>query len=283
VSELQWISGLKPLTLTLTSPHSLHESLGWDRPVLLYGSRAQGVDDEVADIDLWAFYDPEELTAIDREIRTRFFNIKHAGVKGHITARDLSSFAQSVERCDLELIAQLQDAVVVSSGDASWGLSRLLDQASQPLTEAVRRAWFQYHYVAMRGADRSCDNPLFRGAAHGALVALSETLNHAMRAAIVLAGQPYRYHKWLHADLMAIPSGSIIGPGVERVFDLIERGDLRKKHANETPAIAVETKAIRNHLIETAKASGINEPWLDKWWYHIDASKQVIDGVKWGE
>ena len=117
------------------------------------------------------------------------------------------------------LIFELRNACIIRE---SHGVAaRLVEDALRPMPEAVRRAFFQYHYVEFRGDDRAADHPLDRGDPVAVLMAQTAALTHALQAAIVLHGEPYPYSKWLFHQAVQTPTGRVLPPLDGQWLDLL--------------------------------------------------------------
>jgi len=260
----------------LTHPCEALARLSRVRPVIWYGSRARGVDDAAADVDLWMLVSEDEREAVRTAAGTLFFPLTVDGVTGHVTVKTTDELAAAFAGpCDLPMIFELRHAMLVQDEHAA--AQGLLDRAKRPMPEAVRRAWFMHHYVEMRGEHRAADSPMRRGDAMAVLLAVARTLEQAMRASIVLGGEPYPYHKWLRTRLDDRP----IAATVDRVLACIEAGWTRRAGDENDNAITADLRAIRAVLVDGAKSNGVDEPWLDRWWYHIDAARRVVSDASW--
>ena len=117
------------------------------------------------------------------------------------------------------------------------------------MREEVRRAWFRYHYVEMRGEHRAADNPIERGDSVAVLQAMTQTLSHALRAAVVLDGQPYPYIKWLAHAAFQTPTGKRLAPRVAELLDCLACDALRlpgpEKTTSHQPEAARDPAAPR--------------------------------------
>lgn len=247
--------------------------------MIWYGSRARGVEDEVADVDLWMLVDHEQVKNVERVAGTRFFVIQIGDVAGHITLRTIDQLESAFGPVAMETLYELRGSRVIR--DRMGVAGALRDRARNTMPEAVRRAWFAHHYVEMRGEHRSADNPMFRGDAAAVLFGVTRTLDQALRAAMVLDGEPYPYHKWLHTSAGQTPTGRVIAGLVDESISLIEKGELRRVGDERDNPLSMKLREIRQTLIEAAKAGGLDGPWLEKWWYHIDSSRRSVQDVTW--
>lgn len=247
--------------------------------VFLHGSTTRGVDDRGSDLDLWLLQSDSDLAALDAASDTRFFEIELDGKPGHLNAESLSSFSQRLERCDMHLIAELRQAVILA--DHTGKARELLDMARRSMRDEVRRAFFFYHYVEMRGDHRSCDNPMERGHSFAVLASLAKTLAHALRAVMVLDGEPYPYEKWLHQTAVLTPTGSLLAPHVDQILNHLAADCLRLIGPEPANPISQTLRQIRQLLIDAARDRGIDEPWLEKWWLHINQARDVVTTVRW--
>jgi len=187
--------------------------------VILHGSTCDGIDDAVSDLDVWLLLSAPDLKRLDALSPTLFFEFRLEDKPGHFNAISAESFWERMRYCDLTLIAELRNAVIIQD---PHGIARLLiADASRKMPEAVRQAFFRYHYVEHRGDDRAADHPLDRGDPVAAITAQTAALGHALRAAMVLHGEPYPYSKWLYRRASETPTGRALAPKVEQWIDLL--------------------------------------------------------------
>jgi hypothetical protein len=240
-----------------------------DGTLLLHGSTTAGVDDEWSDLDVWLL-PPTETPG-------KFIEFVCDGKKGHVNIESQRTFEDRVQRCDFALIYELRRSVLLQ--DDAWG-QQLIATASRPMSDAVREAWFAYHYIEMRSEHRACDNPINRGDAIALLLAVQPTLTHAMQAAMVLDGEPYPYSKWLPTAAAKTPTGAKVVPLIEEMIDLLGAGALRQAGPEGTHPINRKLKQIRQTLIDAARAGGLDAPWLSHWYLHLGLRRQ-IEHVTW--
>jgi hypothetical protein len=247
--------------------------------VIFYGSLTQGWDDKFADVDLWLLLPDEEMPGLDARSETRFFGFELDGRAGHLTAHGVSEFRDKVRQCHMDTLYQLRGGVVLTD---PCGLAAPVHQAAQaPMPEAVRRAFFMHHYVEMRSEHRACDNPMERHDPVALLLSLPKVLAHALRAAMVLEGEPYPYDKWLWHAARGTPTGQRLAPHVQGILDQLGRGMLSFPGTEKENPIGKELYALRRLLIQSAREHGINEPWLDKWWLHMDQAERARADARW--
>ncbi|OPZ05922.1 MAG: hypothetical protein BWZ10_02999 [candidate division BRC1 bacterium ADurb.BinA364] len=245
----------------------------------LHGSTAMGVDDDGSDLDIWLALDKEQVWALNRGAGTGFFGFDLNGKAGHLNAESWESLAARIEHCDMDLIFQLRRAVLLRDPCGAFG--RLIESAWRPMRRETRDALFQYHYVEMRGEHRSCDNPLARGDAMAALLAVGKTLGHALRAAMVLDGEPYPYDKWLYRMAVQTKSGGRMAPYVDAALEALESGALHRIGSHKDNPIDRALNAIRAELIRSAQAAGLSAPWLYQWWLYIPQSREAQRTARW--
>jgi hypothetical protein len=113
------------------------------------------------------------------------------------------------------------------------------------------------------------------------LLALADTLNHALKAAMVLDGQPYPYEKWLRAAASRTRTGRRLMPMVERTLDVLAADGLRFPGPDAGNPINRELWRVRETLIRAARRSGIDEPWLDTWWLHMTQARHAVRNIRW--
>lgn len=247
--------------------------------VVLYGSLTQGFDDEFADVDLWLLLSDDRLRALDAGSSTRFFEFESDGKKGHMTAHTCASFRDKVHRCDMDTIFHLRRAVLLADpGGAAGSLCR---SVLAPMPAMVRRAFFMHHYIEMRSEHRACDNPIERRDPVALLLSLPKAVAHALRAAMVLDGEPYPYDKWLYHAARRTPTGAELAPHVEAILDLLAGDGLRSGRPERDHPLSLELRAIRRVLIDRARAGGIDEPWLISWWLAMDEDERQFAATRW--
>ena len=155
--------------------------------------------------------------------------------------------------------------------------------ARSPMSPDVRPTLFMNHYIEIRSEHRACDNPIERRDPVALLFFLPKVLAHALRAAMVLDGEPYPYDKWLFQVARSSPTGGLIAPSIDRVLDLFAAGHLRTPGPEPEHPIGLELRVIRNILLESARAGGIDEPWLIRWWPCMDEARAAMESVRWGD
>jgi len=275
----KWTAALANFVPRFLDTHPVLGHFADNAAIVLHGSTACGIEDDFSDLDLWLIVSETELRRLDVASSTRFFEFQIENKPGHFGAVSAQTHAQRMRHCELSLIAELRSARVIH--DPHGVASRLITDASRPMPDAVRRAYFQYHYVEHRSDDRAADHPLNRGDPVAAITAQAAALGHALRAAMVLDGEPYPYFKWLYRCASAAPTGRVLSPKVQEWIDLLGQNALRDSTGSNSHALARKMKEIRLALIDAARATGIDEPWLNQWWLHIDAARAGIQEVQW--
>jgi Domain of unknown function (DUF4037) len=210
----RWTTALGVFTPVFFRQHPVLSAF-WDcAAIILHGSTTIGVDDEISDLDLWLVMKDDQLGNLDAASSTRFFEFQLEGKAGHFTAISAESCEERITRSDFPLIAELQTAQIVR--DYNGVGSKLVRRASQEMPESVRRAFFKYHYIEFRSDDRAADHPLSRCDPVAALLAQTAALGHALRAVMLLHGEPYPYFKWLYRAALATPTGAAIAPLIDQ-------------------------------------------------------------------
>jgi hypothetical protein len=274
-----WVKRLREFVPVYLAEHPALACVADEATLLLHGSTTRGIDDPFSDLDVWIFLPAAMLPDLDAATATRFFPFELDGKPGHFTVDPSEEVARRLRHCGFPLIAELRVAETLADPrDEAGSLVRF---ARQPMREEVRRAWFRYHYVEMRGEHRAADNPIERGDAVAVLQAMTQTLSHALRAAMVLDGEPYPYVKWLAHAAFQTPTGSLLAPRVTELLDCLARDALRLPGPEKQHPVSRKLREIRLLLVEAARASGIDEPWLDEWWFHIVQARERIREVVW--
>jgi len=247
--------------------------------VVLYGSTMLGVDDAFSDIDLWLLLSKGDLAGLDAVSETRFFTFKVDGKAGHVVAHTADELRRRLEGCDMDTVYHLRNAEILT--DDLGAAAGLIEAARRPMRQEVADAFFFYHYVEMRSDHRACDNPMDRTDPIALLMFLPKTIAHALRAAIVLDGEPYPYEKWLYQAACKTPTGRRLAPTVEAVIDLLGEDQLRYPGPECDHPIGRELMTLRRTLIDAAHAHGNHAPWLNEWWLHMNQARDAIQGVRW--
>ena len=107
------------------------------------------------------------------------------------------------------------------------------------------------------------------------LQALTSAISHAQRAAMVLDGEPYPYIKWLAKASSATPTGQRIAIDVEEIIDLIGTGALRLGGPESKHPLNRKLREVRRALIDAARSKGIDAPWLNHWYLHLDERSKI--------
>ena len=261
----EWADRVRSELPKLADANTTVASLLDGSSVLLHGSTTRGIADSYSDLDVWL------LPSI--EGHKEFIDFRVSNKPGQLQIESRRDFEGRIRRCDLPLIFELRDALVLRDDDG-WGRG-VIALARREMTEQVRDAWFAYHYIEMRSEHRSCDNSIERRDEAALLLALTSTLSHALRAAIVFDRQPYPYTKWLAASAAETATGREIVPIVGDVISLIETGALRQGGPEDQHPINLKLREIRQKLISAARSGGLDGPYLTTWWMHLDIRERV--------
>ncbi len=255
------------------------DSLAGEYGIALHGSTTHGVDDKVSDLDFWLILNESTLERFDALSPSRFIDVEIEGKPGHLNPVTIEEFEKAFSPPLFEMINELQSAVALV--DPSKAFARCQERAYRPMNESVRRAAFFSCYVEMRACHKSADNPMDRHDAWTALSAVVKTVEYGMKCALILDGHPYPYGKWLYVEAHKSPTGQVIIPCVERILSLLEGGHHALMGPERENAISQELRVIRKNLIEKANQTGIDEPWLNRWWHFIDEARGALETVAW--
>ncbi|MCL5269090.1 MAG: hypothetical protein M1457_00695 [bacterium] len=247
--------------------------------IVFHGSTTLGVDDPYSDLDIWMLAPSHKIEQADALSTTRFFEFKLDGKPGHLNLESREDFACRVGECDMQLMAELRPCEVLLDTDGF--ASELASRARQPMSDAVRRAWFCYHYVEMRSEHRACDNPIERRDGLALLQALVPAIGHALRAAMVLDGEPYPYGKWLGRAAAATPTGRLVAAKADEILALLGTDALRLPGPEKQHPLSLKLREIRALLIAAARAAGIDEPWLTSWWLYMTKAREGVRATRW--
>ncbi len=98
---------------------------------------------------------------------------------------------------------------------------------------------------------------------------------------MILDGEPYPYEKWLHHFASMTPTGGGVAAGATAILDHLAADALRLKGpANDNP-LCQALRAIRMVLVDAARSKGIDEPWLTRWWEHIEQARSTTANLVW--
>ncbi len=247
--------------------------------VLLYGSTSCGVDDAYSDIDLLLLVREEDACVLKDTSGTDFFDFPVRGKAGHLTVEPLNLWQQRLRTCQMPYIYQLRNAIPICGETPEVG--DLLQSARKPLPGHVAHAFAAYHYTEMRSWHRSCDNAMERHDPVALLLLLPQALADAMRAALIMQGVPYPYDKWLYQELVCRVECASLCASLGRILELLGQDGLQLKLRESANPISNELRAIRQDIIEMAKSRGWDEPWLDKWWLHMDEIRDTVGHITW--
>ncbi|MEE8558973.1 MAG: GNAT family N-acetyltransferase, partial [Myxococcota bacterium] len=130
---------------------------------------------------------------------------------------------------------------------------------------------------------RACHGPTNRGQSIPLLQFATETIGHALRAAIILDGEPYPYDKWLSWAAQRTPAGARVEEGAQGVLELIAEDGLRRPGPESQHPLREGLHRIRQMLIEAAREASIEGPWLEEWWLYLDPAREAIRWTRWEE
>ena len=275
----KWVARLCEFLPGFLDAHPVLGAFASSGDAVLHGSTTFGFDDDVSDLDLWLLLPEAELAEVDAAGGTRFFGFQVDGKEAHINAESAEGFAAEVDGCEMIRIAELRQAEPILT---NMGVSEgLIDRVRQPMREEVRRGMLCFHYVEMRGFHRNCDNPMFRGDSAAVLLTLSLTLTETLRCALLIDGEPYPYEKWLRFAAARTPTGIRIIERIDALVDHLSPELLRRAGPEADHPINLALHEMRDVLIEAARASGIDEPWLQLWYLHMAQAREVREQLRW--
>jgi predicted nucleotidyltransferase len=285
-SKDYWVRSLKNYIPEFLKKHPILKNFHKNASVILHGSITLGFDDPFSDIDLWFLLPEEELVELESVSESFFFDIELNNKPGHLNAESIEDFSKRFrqlknyyDQSDMDIVFQLRNAKIVI--DKSGIGNELIKLACKPMRKEVSDIFFFYHYVEMRSEHRASDNPMERQDPVGVLLSLPKTIAHALRAAMVLDGEPYPYDKWLYHRASQTPTGKKLVPSIDKIIDLLAEDYLRFEGSESEHPISQELRVIRKILIETAQVKGNNSPWLDKWWLHMTQPRDSIKDIHW--
>lgn len=247
--------------------------------VALHGSTTTGVDDRWSDLDVWLLLPEAALSFVDECAGTRFFDFEIDKKPGHCNAESVTDFQRRLADCDLCLIAELRNAFPLA--DPLGILSPLLEESRRPMREEVALAWFRYHYVEMMSERKGGQNPSNRGQPLPLLLFSSKALAHALRAALVLDGEPYPYDKWLDEAARRSAIGSEVTKLAETLLEQLGARALEHPGPDVEHPIRNTLGAIRDLLRERGVGCGVDVDWLNTWWLHLHEARNGVRHLRW--
>lgn len=277
-SQSYWVEASKRYFSSRKAPPVLGHLPG-EYCIVLHGSAARGIDDKVSDLDYWLVIDEPSLTKFDAMCPSRFVEVEIEGKPGHMNPILFAEFNAAFTSPKFEIINELRCAIALY--DPRGSFAEVKRRAQLPVNDAVRRVAFFECYVEMRAAHKSVDNPMDRHDAWATLSGVVGTIQYAMKCALILDGRPWPYGKWLHVETRKCPTGQRIVPSIERVLNLLAEGRQALLGPERENAISKELKIIRSTLVDRARETGIDEPWLNKWWLYIDEARAAVQSVEW--
>ena len=255
-----------------------------------YGSLSRGIADEFADIDLVCLLEPDAYRRASSNRTSDFFDFTLDGRKGHVTVEPITDWTGALESCKVETIFEMRFARLLAGDPAkSEARDRLTRQfrdavarANRPPSETARRRLFFHHYVQFRSAHRAAQDPMNRQEPHAVFMFLGLAMAQAFRAALILEGKPFPYEKWLRKTALETETGRSIAGYADHIISLLGSGALRREGGErENPLSQTLRQGMRRALMEAARDSGIDEPWLDRWWEHIGESRAALQEMSW--
>ena len=274
-----WTKRLRGFLPEFFEQHTVLSRFHQRASVIFHGSTTMGIDDEHSDLDLWLLLTAADLAKLDAVSETRFFEITVDGKLGHLNADSVEGVSERLRRCDMDLIFQLRNAEIMS--DDTGAAEQLIGLARTPMSKRVSEAFFFYHYVEMRGERRACGSPMQRGNPIGLLLAASKAIAHILKAALVLDREPYPYDKWLSYAAAKSTTGQQVLPKIDNVLDLFAGDALRLKAPLRNHPLYCALKDARDVLIQSARAKGLDAPWLTHWWLYMNQAQDEIKGIRW--
>lgn len=277
-NRIPWVPAARRFFESAGRPPVLDPLLG-EYGIALHGSTTHGIDDKVSDLDFWLILNESTLERFDALSSSRFIDVEIQGKLGHLNPVTIEEFESAFSPPRFEMINELQSAVALI--DPPRAFARCQARARRPMNESVRRAAFFSCYVEMRACHKSADNPMDRYDAWTALSAVVKTVEYGMKCALILDGHPYPYGKWLYVEAHKTSTGQGIISSVDNILGLLGGGRHALLGPERENQISQELRVIRNHLIEKANQTGIDEPWLDRWWHFIDEARCTLETVAW--
>ncbi len=247
-----------------------------DVSVLLVGSTALGVVDEVSDVDLQLVCrEPlvEEFKRSHRELGIvgmedeLFVELEvQSGRGGHYTLRTVESLAEELARGEDSALWLAATACALHD---PIEVVRLLSQ-HYPLREEVWLQRCRSTYVAFRQASRVMDNAAERGDRWALLWATTEALRQAHRCALAVDGVPAPYDKWLHAVATRFPTGAAVAKVAGDCSMLLCDDSTYLPGPHKQNHIVILLEEVRCVLIDGLASKGVRDDWLMHWWRHLD-------------
>ena len=133
----------------------------------------------------------------------------------------------------------------------------------------------------MRSFHRGADNPMNRNDAVAAYLNTAQSRLHALRACLSMESEPYPYDKWLSRSAPKTATAQKLAPHVARLMDDLADDALRFPGPESDDALSQDFRGIRSLLIDSARQTGIDEPWLTRWWEHINQARSATSRVRW--
>ncbi|NQX47512.1 hypothetical protein HQN87_19440 [Paenibacillus tritici] len=273
-NELLQEIGSYILTDILNHPLIVEDSMNIS--ILLDGSTALGIVDDISDIDIILICREEcyesitgrfERAGLIPEQSSLFVDVHLPGGKtGHYTLLRLSGLEQALLKGQMDWLWNASVSCIYHDPlDVKALFAQFLPLPPELLMSIRKNA-----YIDLRSAAKSLDNPVRRGAAFPILFQAVEVFKWALRCAITVEGYPYPYDKWLVPVAEQLPVG-------KRVLDcmndfwlyLREDASYVAMYQEDNSFVKME-KRVRKVLLEELRLRGIEEPWLVEWWKYME-------------
>lgn len=281
VNAQKWAAASREFIPGFIHDHKILKHVQDKATVVLHGSTTLNVDDPYSDLDFWLILDEEEEMQFNALTKESFFLLEIQGKQGHINPFPLRELRACFNgSINMVLAYEVKNAIAIL--DKKEHFQSIKSQANTPLTDGVRYAHFFRNYIEMRASHRSCDNPMERHDHFAMLYNVMDTLKFALQAAFVLDRKPYPYDKWIYAHAHRAETPKTLVPLIDNILEHIASGPSALHGPERDNKISQELRKIRAILVEKARQTGIDQPWLNAWWRFIEESKRAVQVARWG-
>ncbi|WNS41344.1 hypothetical protein [Paenibacillus sp. MMS20-IR301] len=244
--------------------------------ILLDGSTALGIADNISDIDLILVCTDEcygaitarfEQAGLIPEGSSLFMDVHLPGGKtGHYTLMKLSGLEQALLRGDLGWLWNASVSRLYHDPLDIGGLfARFIPLAPDVLMNLRKQT-----YIELRSCAKSLDNPVRRGEAFPILFQATEVFKQALRCAITVEGHPFPYDKWLVPVAEQLPAGERVLEAMKDFWSYLKDDNSYTAMYQEDNNFVKMEKRVRKVLLEELRLRGIEEPWLTEWWKYME-------------
>jgi len=244
--------------------------------ILLDGSTALGIADDISDIDIVLVCREESYMSITSRFKQAELIPEHSslfvdvhlpgGKTGHYTLLKLSELEQALLKGNMDWLWNASVSCLIHDPlDLGALFGRYLPLAPDFLMNLRKQT-----YIELRSCAKSLDNPVRRGDAFPILFQAVAVFKQALRCAITVEGHPYPYDKWLVPVAGQFPAGLRVLDAMKDFWSYLKNDSSYAAMYQEDNSFVKMEKEVRKVLLEEFRLRGIDEPWMIEWWKYME-------------